>query len=386
MNSFDRRIIKPVEVISHGRAHGMFHLIVFFSLFAFFAFTGTYAAPELVSKDEAYIGEEKLIENEVSEREAFAVKSQQKNLRESILIQERLAVPTGGPRAKQRPDGIWCANSLARFELKAKDDLSGMHKIRYRVNDGAEIEYIEPFPILQEGRHQIVYYGHDNAGNRELQQVLPVLVDNTPPEVEINPVGNFKRKGKEFWAKPGFAIYSDGSDKLCGLQGVYVQKDGSTWQKVSAAGIEFPDAGVFNVKILADDFADNRSVPLEFVVKIDDTKPTVAARVKPDPVKDKESGELIFKDGSRIFVHPHDDVTEVDRILYRTSPDGEWLVLEGDNYLVPADKEDVYFETKVIDALGNESDTRVVKGRMLSAGKPIRTKINPIADEIRSKN
>ncbi|MCB1199767.1 MAG: hypothetical protein KDK41_03925 [Leptospiraceae bacterium] len=338
---------------------------------------------EMLSSDRAYIGPERAITSEVTPEQANAVRIANQNLRENLLIQERLAKPAGGAKAMQRPDGIWCANSETKFELKSLDDLSGMDKIRYRVNDGSEREYYEPFPIMQEGRHQIIYYGYDNAGNRELQQVLPVLIDNTSPELEINPVGQFKHVGNELWAKPGFTMYSDGQDKLCGLQGVYYKLDESLWQKASALGLVFNDPGVYKLTILADDYAENRTDVREYTIKIDNTRPTVTTAVVPAPRQ--EGDEIIFKPGSRIYVHPHDDTTEVERILYRTSPDGEWLVLSGDSYLLPADHEDVYFETKAVDALGYESQSRIVKGRMITGNKPIKTKITPIADEVRGQ-
>ena len=94
---------------------------------------------------------------------------------------------------KNEKSGQLYANSSVRFVLNSSDNLSKTEYIEYRVDDGAYIRYSAPISITVEGPHSITYRAADRAGNREFEQSFNVIIDNTPPEVELTPARGLHR-------------------------------------------------------------------------------------------------------------------------------------------------------------------------------------------------
>jgi len=78
--------------------------------------------------------------------------------------------------------------------LEADDDLSGVNKTMYKVDDGEWIEYLISFEVTEEGEHTIYYYSVDNAGNVEEEQTTSFEIDFTSdePVLEIDISGGFR--------------------------------------------------------------------------------------------------------------------------------------------------------------------------------------------------
>ncbi|NOU17635.1 MAG: hypothetical protein HOO91_08760 [Bacteroidales bacterium] len=67
------------------------------------------------------------------------------------------------------------------IELNATDPDAGLKEIFYSINDGANIKYIEPISLKNEGNYKFSVFSIDNVGNREEITAHNIVVDNTPP-------------------------------------------------------------------------------------------------------------------------------------------------------------------------------------------------------------
>ena len=67
--------------------------------------------------------------------------------------------------------------------LNATDDMSGVNRTEYRINNGSIKTYTEPFNVSQDGELMIEYRSIDYAGNIEDWKSVEFKIDQTPPNV-----------------------------------------------------------------------------------------------------------------------------------------------------------------------------------------------------------
>ncbi len=76
--------------------------------------------------------------------------------------------------------------------LEATDNLAGVDKIMYKVDDGNWKEYTGEFVVTEDGEHIIRYYSIDLAGNVEEIKEKEIKIDKHTPYVEIiRPIQGF---------------------------------------------------------------------------------------------------------------------------------------------------------------------------------------------------
>ena len=75
--------------------------------------------------------------------------------------------------------------SDTQITLSAEDEGSEVQTIYYKVDDGEDQTYSEPFTLSEasEGQHIISYWSIDNVGNAENANALSVYIDNSGPTI-----------------------------------------------------------------------------------------------------------------------------------------------------------------------------------------------------------
>ena len=117
--------------------------------------------------------------------------------------------------------------SATEFTLSATDTGSGVDYTEYKIDDGSWTTYTAPFTIsnsYSDGPHTIYYRSADNLGNLEPANSDAVILDNTPPEVDVvsPPDGSF--------VYGIITIQIDATDAGSGVDYVEFSLDGgSTW-------------------------------------------------------------------------------------------------------------------------------------------------------------
>ena len=72
-----------------------------------------------------------------------------------------------------------------QVKLSATDNLSGVHATYYNVDGGSQQTYSQPFNIAADGKHTLVFWSVDAAGNQEANHTQSVLVDTSIPAITI---------------------------------------------------------------------------------------------------------------------------------------------------------------------------------------------------------
>ncbi|MDB5085699.1 MAG: hypothetical protein JWN30_2585 [Bacilli bacterium] len=84
------------------------------------------------------------------------------------------------------PDGSngWYTSDVT-INLAGSDNLSGIAKIEYRVNDGTWSTYSGSIPSFGEGVYQVDYRSKDQAGNLEQIKSIGFKIDKTAPKLSV---------------------------------------------------------------------------------------------------------------------------------------------------------------------------------------------------------
>ena len=77
-------------------------------------------------------------------------------------------------------------NTSVIVTLNATDNLAGINKTYYKIDDGDWQEYTKPFNFSAEGTHKIYYYSIDNAGNAEEVKNFTIKIDTKAPTAKLN--------------------------------------------------------------------------------------------------------------------------------------------------------------------------------------------------------
>lgn len=152
--------------------------------------------------------------------------------------------------------------------LRSRDNLSGERAIYYSMNDASFIKYTGPLNVgeLPEGKHNIKYYVVDNVGNvsktkdGSMKHVeFNFVMDKTPPEVDIMPVGGFY-KGKRLYVSENTDIkvkVTDAKGRVEWTRYNINRKD--TLKPYNGSFKLEGDEGWYKVYVRAKDFMDNQT-------------------------------------------------------------------------------------------------------------------------------
>ena len=131
----------------------------------------------------------------------------------------------GSPKYIDGPNTY--VTSYTALTLSAEDTgcpTSGIEFTKYRIDGGSWTTYTAPFDLsgYSDGSHTIEYYSKDNAGNEELPHTFTVILDDTPPTVEV------------IYPPDGFVyglitIQIEATDDGSGVDYVEYSLDESTW-------------------------------------------------------------------------------------------------------------------------------------------------------------
>ncbi|MBT2724488.1 OmpL47-type beta-barrel domain-containing protein [Bacillus sp. ISL-46] len=95
---------------------------------------------------------------------------------------------TNEPVTTARPVNDKWTYSDVTVTLTASDEVSGVARTEYRINNGDWQEYSAPITVSQDGHNKADYRSIDNAGNTEEIKSLNVKIDKTTPSTSVTPV------------------------------------------------------------------------------------------------------------------------------------------------------------------------------------------------------
>ena len=272
-------------------------------------------------------------------------------------------------------NGVKYANSWVQFSLVATDELSKVDFIEYKIDKSAFLKYTGAFSIQEEGPHTIVYRSVDKAGNREIDQLFNIIIDNKAPSIKVFPAQPFFKKGDKNYAAPGNSFTLHVTDDYSGVKTIEYGVNSKELKSYSGDTIKFSGTGTQFVQFQATDNLGNATGAQNLVVEIDAGKPVV--EVNPTVPLINVGSTQYARRKTQFVVKGSDSGSGVVRLLVRIDGASEWQT-----YTEPLsfDKEKEHkIEAKAIDAVGNESDVKTIT--FVVDDNPPRTTIKPVIEK-----
>ena len=174
----------------------------------------------------------------------------------------------GAPQFFDR-DTFFISNKTP-LTLYAKDNITGVRKTEYSINNKEFIEYASPFKLDQYGLNTIQFKSTDNVGNIEKIKTSKVVMDNLAPEIyvrfSIESLGKKEYEGKSLDIYPAYSkMYIAATDKNSGTATILYSVNKSPYlnyvvnNQISKGGV-FSKPGLYSVKIKAIDKLGNEAV------------------------------------------------------------------------------------------------------------------------------
>lgn len=150
---------------------------------------------------------------------------------------------------------IVCITPQTKISITSQDDLSGMKVIQYSFQGDKPNNYVEPFPIPTEGSYILKFRGVDQVNNQEEIQMIPLMVDNTPPvltETFSSPklTANGDTTVSRF--QKFTTMFLQATDNASGVAGIWYSLDGKREDKYEKP-VRFDKKGEHNIRIRAQD-------------------------------------------------------------------------------------------------------------------------------------
>jgi len=150
----------------------------------------------------------------------------------------------------------------ALFTIKSFDAESGGAIVDYKIDNGEEITYEQPFSIPAEGKHSLSYSGTDLVNN-SAEKTSVFVVDNSAPEIythtSLEKIGTQKLVAKEqeipIYAS-GTMFYMAATDKSVGTKAIYYSLNHQP-EVLYTQPVKFVTKGVHALKIRAVDYLGN---------------------------------------------------------------------------------------------------------------------------------
>ncbi|EQA47149.1 hypothetical protein LEP1GSC050_1155 [Leptospira broomii serovar Hurstbridge str. 5399] len=271
-------------------------------------------------------------------------------------------------------------NSKIKFELTSSDDASKVDFVEYRIGEEEYVTYTAPIFIAKEGLVKVSYRGVDKVGNKENPKTLLVLVDNTPPNLKINPSQTVFSARDQSYAPKDTTYTIAATDNLAGVKEVKFSVNGGEFKTYDNQPIRLDKLGVNTLKYFGTDKSNNTSQEGIFVVTVDFEKPTVMI-AETIPLVSVES-KLYTKKGNSFSLKGNDTFSGIKQLLIKLDGAAEWTVYK-DAFTVTAPGQHT-IEAKSVDNVGNESE--VQKLTFILDLTPPETKIRQVDSKSESAN
>jgi hypothetical protein len=291
---------------------------------------------------------------------------------ESEELSKEEVIATDAEKAASHFDGLnHYVNSRVKFELSVKDNLLA-DKVMYKIDEEEEKVYESPFRLMEEGKHNISYYGVDRVGNTEDMKYFKVVVDNTAPELSVTASQPVVKSGDKYYASQAFSFSVDAKDNASGVKQVEYSFDGTSYTEY-VAPFTFNSTGDSSLQLKAMDNVLNKTEKHLLKVVDENGNPqelegdSVAIYVDNTPpvVDIKADKEFMDKDGKKVAsvdytyeVTATDTESGVANLQVRLDGKGNFVKYTGP--IKFSKNGEHLIEAKSIDKVGNESAVKLL--------------------------
>lgn len=153
--------------------------------------------------------------------------------------------------------------------LKATDEISGVKRIEYKINNGP-IQTFNHKILIDEQVSDIQYRSIDNVDNREPWKPLKIFLDSTPPRLKVKNVGSHKEIAGKIYARKGFKITANVKDRDSGAKSLFINNN---FENKTFKEIVFDQPGEHSIHFGAEDQVGNTANSVSLTVVIDESAP-----------------------------------------------------------------------------------------------------------------
>ncbi|RDY71662.1 S-layer homology domain-containing protein, partial [Halobacillus trueperi] len=196
------------------------------------------------------------------------------------------------------------AHKATEITLTAKDQLSGVAAIEYRMNEGEWTDYRGPITFQQQGENVIDYRSVDTAGNVEEFKSITVKYDNNAPQTSAGNVG-------DQWHNSEVEVTLSSTDTLSGVAKTEYRINEGEWKEYTTP-VLIDEEGGHTVDYRSIDYAGNEEEVKSINVKLDSTAPDTAMSTE------KRDNDV------ELTLSSSDALSGVSKTEYRINH-GEWL-------------------------------------------------------------
>ncbi|RLF33900.1 MAG: hypothetical protein DRN08_05090, partial [Thermoplasmata archaeon] len=160
--------------------------------------------------------------------------------------------------------------SKVNIEIQSHDNVSGVKKILYKINNDGWKKYSGNFSIEKDGVYTITYYAIDNSSNYEVPHHYEIKIDSGSPHTFFNASRNLSHG----WYKGSVTISLNSTDDISGVEKLYYRLDGGVYEEYKGK-ITVEGDGIHILEYFATDEAGNWEDLVRREIKIDSSPPTI---------------------------------------------------------------------------------------------------------------
>lgn len=286
-------------------------------------------------------------EEDLEEREKF-----HESLKHILRISRRTGVIYKDKMGKIFTNGEY------RFKLTPEVKPESFSHIEYKIGNGNFKVYEEPVALEEEGFYKLSYRGVDLLGNYENTRSYNIRVDRTPPEVDLELVGEeFPGADGNSYYAPNVKLEVRAHDRGAGLNMILINVNGQGNEPLTEENSTFTKGGEYDIAVRALDNVYNLSKKVRIKFFIDNIKPKMNFSIKPEMKKIND--KKYCKVDSVVTLFGKDEESGLSKIEYSFDGDN-WIEYTNPITIYrgsPLKEGNIYsFQFRGIDNIGNISD------------------------------
>ncbi|MCB1189261.1 MAG: hypothetical protein H7A23_03695 [Leptospiraceae bacterium] len=264
-------------------------------------------------------------------------------------------------------------NSYYEFELYSKSETSQSEPgyVEYSLDASPFTIYSNPISIKEQGNHKLIYRSVDGLKNYEKDTTLDIIVDKTPPALDVDMDGKQYTHKDMCFFKPGAKLNIRAKDDIAGLKTIIVNTNREGYKPLSSENDTFNENGEYIIYVRAIDKVLNITNEFKYFFIIDGINPTVKLRMGPD-MQDIKGETYCIKD-SKVYLEAEDEGSGVYKIEYSLDQGKSWSIYKG-SFQIKNDPE-FQISYRAFDNLGNVSEVQEFRCKIDST--PPSSKIKP---------
>ena len=237
------------------------------------------------------------------------------------------AVDLSAPVVTQKIEGKLQGDILsqdATISLESEDNMSGVKKTYYSIDNGKPILYTKPISAysFMGGNHKLKYYSIDNVNNNTLgnrsQQTqsefaVNFTVDKSPPTVDIEFIGD-TYKGNRFYVSARTKFKLTATDEISEIDFIKFDNNNNSYKKFTVPTLFQNKEGHQTIKYYSQDIVGNISTIHKSVVYFDNTEPVTYIDYGSPKFFHRDT--LFINNTTKIILHSNDNASGIDITEY----------------------------------------------------------------------